>query len=70
MLVSVTCSSSAISTVTAQVTETLPAVAVIVVEPLESGFTMPFVTVATAVFDEVHTTVSVLSLGSTVAVSV
>ena len=70
ILVSVTCSSPVISTVTEQVADTLPQVAVIVAEPLESGLTTPFVTVATDSALEVHTTLSVVSLGSTVATKV
>ena len=60
------------STVTAQVADTLPQVAVIVAFPTAIAVTLPFAsTVATLSSDEVHVTVlSVVVAGSIVAVSV
>ena len=57
-------------TVTAQVALLLPAFAVMVALPLPTAVTVPLDTVAIAVLEEVQTTLSVLSLGVTVAVNV
>ena len=56
--------------VTVQEPETPPAVAVIVAVPAATAVTTPSETVATAPSSVLHSTVSVLSAGSTVAVSV
>ena len=57
-------------TVTSQEADTFPAVAVITQEPLETGVTTPFSTVATSVLLEAHTIVSVELDGVSVAVIV
>ena len=65
------CVQGAFSTVTVQVAVLSPAFAVMVAVPGATAVTLPVLsTVATDYLLEVHTTVSVVSVGSTVAIRV